>query len=355
MSINPASSSVTAISLAYISSPDDALDLSNATQSTLTDQLRESISAQVTVAGSLINKLERLNLIANHLRSYGTGAFKPVTPESLLATPKTSEAFKSLFDNSVPSLGSDLDDASATLSELNSLGISIYAPKLTPVLIDLQDKTGASISKSFLWFNEGQLESLKTLTSVKSTFYPDANERKIKIANDFSVVYTSFEKNAKLIPLQADINSAIIKITELAKSMEAEISAAMGKASVEADKIQTLINDNTDVRKNQSQQINALAAQQKEQVTAMLNKLRILRLEREASLQKKDNKIGPEISSIVRNSSDRVENIARVDTDILSRSSSLADAYDDDRRLQQSLTGLTAGPNINTSDNRIPV
>lgn len=64
MSISPAGNSATAISLAYISSPDDALDLSNATQSELTDKLRESISVQVTVAGSLINKLERLNQIA---------------------------------------------------------------------------------------------------------------------------------------------------------------------------------------------------------------------------------------------------------------------------------------------------
>lgn len=354
MSISPAGNSATAISLAYISSPDDALDLSNATQSELTDKLRESISVQVTVAGSLINKLERLNQIANHLKTYGTGAFKPVTVDSLSATPKTSAALKSLFDNNGPSLGSDTDDANATISELKGLGITINAPKLTPVLIELQDKNGASLGKSLVWWTDAQLASIKT-TPVKSTIYPDATESKLSLSKDLNYTITYFDKNAKLTPSQTDVNTVIAKITELAKSIDAEIAAAMDKSSVDADKLQALIDDSADTRKNQSQQINALAAQQKEQVTALLNKLRIIKLEREASLQKQDNKIGPEISAIVKNASDKVENVSGVDADISSRSASVADANDDNRRLQQSLSGLAAGPNTNTPDNRIPV
>jgi hypothetical protein len=55
MSVNSASSSIPAVSLAYIASPDDALDLINATQSDLTDQMRNAISSQVTVGGEIFN------------------------------------------------------------------------------------------------------------------------------------------------------------------------------------------------------------------------------------------------------------------------------------------------------------
>lgn len=345
MSINPASSSAPSVSLAYISSPDDALDLSNATQSDLTDTLSNAISVRISAAGSLLNKLERLNQIVNHLNTYGTGAFKPVTAESLSAAPKTTAALKSLFDNNGPSLGASIDDANATISELKGLGISISAPKLTPVLMDYQDKTGASIGKNIQWVTDEQLASLKKLQTVKSSVYPNSNELKLPISNDLTIVYTPFEQNAKLTPSQTDVNAAIAKVTELAKSLDEEIAAALGKTSDESDKLQKLIDDNSDSRKNQSQQINALAAQQKEQVTAILNKLRIIRLEREASLQKQDNKIGPEISAIAKNASDRVENVSDVDTDM----------NGDGQQLQQSLSGLVAGPNTNTSDNRIPV
>lgn len=355
MNISPASSSLSAVSLAYISNPDDALDLSNATQSELTDKLSDAISARISIAGALVNKLERLNLIVNHLKIYGTGAFKPVTADSLSATPKTTEALKSLFNNNGPSLGSSIEDANATIAELKELGISFDAPKLTPLLIDSQDKTGKSTGQNLVWVGDNLLALLKVLNPVKSTIYPDANEYKYKISDDITIVYTSFDKNAKISPSQTDINSAIEKITILAKSINAEISAAMDKVSDDFDKLEKIISDNSKERKNQSQQINALANQQKEQVLAIINKIRILKIEREASLQKQDNKIGPEISSIAKNASDRVENISNIDADFLSRSASGADANDDVRRFQQSLTGLAAGPNTNAPDNRIPV
>lgn len=354
MSISPAGNSATAISLAYISSPDDALDLSNATQSELTDKLRESISAQVTVAGSLINKLERLNQIANRLTTYGTGAFKPVTVDSLSATPKTSAALKSLFDNDGPSLGSDIEDANATISDLNSLGVTINALKLTPQLIEIKDKNKAVVQTYYAWVTDQQIAGINS-TPVKSTTYPGANERSVVVNKDFTLVYSSFDQYAKLTPSQTDVNTAIAKMAELVKSLGTEFSSILDKAREDSNKLQILINNNEDTKKNQSQQIIALAAQQKEQVTAILNKLRILKIEREASLQKQDNKIGPEISAIAKNASNRVENVSSVDADISSRSSSVADANDANRRLQQSLSGLAAGPNTNTPDNRIPV
>lgn len=353
MSISPASSSVTAASLAYIASPDDALDLSNATQSNLTDKLSEAISAQITVSGSLINKLQKINQISSHLQTYGAGSFKPVTTDSLSATPKTSDALKSLFLNSGPSLGSDLADANTTISDLNSLDISINAPKLTPMLIETSDNKGKLISKSFAWYSDDQIKNLGE-APIKSPIYPGTNER-LKIASGLITVYRSFDQYAKLTPSQTDVNTTIAKITALAKSLDAEFASMLDKASEDSDKLQTIINDNADSKKSQSQQISALATQQKEQVSELLKKLRVLKLEREANMQRQENKIGPEIISIVKNASSRVEGISRVDADTSSQSASIADANDGDLQLQQTLTGLAAGPNTNTPDNRIPV
>lgn len=355
MSVNPASSSVSGASVAYISSPDDALDLSNATQSELTDKLSEAISARITFAGSLIDKLLKINKISNQLQTYGTGSFKPVTADSLSATPKTTDALKSLFMNNGPSLGSDTADASATITDLNGLGISINAPKLTPVMIETKDKKGNLVSKNFAWYSDEQIKSLSIYDGpIKSPLYPGANER-LKIESGLTTVYRSFDQYAKLTPSQEDVNSTISKVTILAKSLDAEFAAILDKASADSDKLQTVINENFDTRKSQSQQINALAAQQKAQVSELLNKLRVLKLEREANAQKQDNKIGPEVSSIVRNASSRVEGVSRVDADISSQFTSIADVNAADQRLQQELTGLAAGPNTNTPDNRIPV
>lgn len=355
MSINSASSSVTAVSLAYISSPDDALDLSNATQSELTDKLGESISARITVAGSLINKLLKINQIANQLQTYGTGSFKPVTADTLSATPKTTQDLKSLFLNDGPSLGSDNTDASATISDLNGLGISINSPKLTPVMIETKDKKGNLVSKSFAWYTDEQIKGFGLAdVPIQSPSYPGAYER-LKIESGLTSVYRTFDQYAKLTPSQENVNSTISKVTILAKSLDAELAAILDKASADSDKLQTVINENSDTRKSQSQQINALAAQQKEQVSELLKKLRVLKLEREANAQKQDNKIAPEVSSIVRNASSRVEGVSRVDAELSSQSTSIADVNAADQRLQQELTGLAAGPNTNTPDNRIPV
>lgn len=355
MNINSASSSVTAVSLAYISNPDDALDLSNATQSELTDKLGEAISARITVAGSLINKLFKVNQVSNQLQTYGAGAFKPVTADSLSATPKTTDALKSLFLNNGPSLGSDTADASATISDLNGLGISINAPKLTPMLIETTDRNGKLISKIFSWYSDEQIKNLGLVDApYKSPIYPGSNEI-IKIEPKVIINYRSFDQYAKLTPSQEDVNSTILKITTLAKSLDAEFASVLDKASEDSDKLQTVINENSDTRKSQSQQINALAEQQKEQVSELLNKLRVLKLEREVNIQKQDNKIGPEVSSIVRNASSRVEGVSRVDADISSESASIADVNAAHQRLQQELTGLAAGPNTNTPNNRISV
>jgi len=354
MSISPASSSVTAVSLAYIASPDDALDLSNATQSKLTDKLGEAISARITVAGSLINKLIKINQIANQLQAYGTGTFKPVTAASLSATPKNAESLKSLFLNNGPSLGSDLADASRTVADLNDLDIPIGANKLTPVLVEVYDKKGNLLEKSFDWFTDDQLSTIAA-APVESKTYPGANERTISTSSEATLVFSSFDQYAKLTPSQEDVNSTISKITILAKSLDAELASILDKASAASNKLQAVIDENSDTRKSQSQQINALAAQQKEQVSELLNKLRVLKLEREANMQRQENKIGPEISSIVRNASSRVESVSRVDAEFSSQSTSIADVNTADQRLQQELTGLAAGPNTNTPDNRIPV
>lgn len=355
MSISPSSSSVTAVSLAYISSPDDALDLSNATQSTLTDQLREAISTRVALAGSLVNKLLRTNQILSHLQTYGTGSFNPVTLDTLAATPKTTEALKSLFLNDGPSLGSDTADASSAILDLDGLGISINAPKLTPVFIQTTDKKGNVISKSFSWYSDEQIKNFGLAdVPIKSPGYPGAHEQ-LKIESGLTTVYRTFDQYSKLTPSQIDVNSAIAKLSTLAKTMDAEFAAVLDKASEESDKLQLIIDDNSETKKSQSQQINALSAQQKEQVSELLNKLRVLKLERDAKAQRQENKISPEISSIVRNASSRVESVSRVNANILSQLAAIADVNDADQDTQQTLTGLAAGPNTNTPDNRIPV
>ena len=373
MYVNSASSSVSAVSLAYITSPDDALDLNNATQSDLTDQMRNAISTQVSLAASLVDRLVGTSQILNRLQNYGTGSFKPVTVELLAATPKTSDSLKSLFLNNGPSLGADEPEAGAAISDLSGMGIKINAPRLTPILVNVYDKKGVLQSNFFLWVNDVSRNSLPG-TPVKSTTYPGANEQTVK-SSDGMAVYYSFDQYAKFTPSQTDVNTAITQVSLFAKSLEEQIAATLDDATKASDNLQKIIDDNADTRKNQSQQISAMAAQQQQQLAELLNKLKILKIERDTSMRMQEKKIGPEVSSIVKNSTDRVESVSRVNEDMVGQISSGADENDSalqlqrilaslaagqntnstDLLLQQGLTSLAAGPNTNTPENRIPV
>lgn len=376
MSVNSASSSVAAFSLAYISSPSDAVDLSNTIQSNLTDQMRDAISSQITVAALLVNRLIKINQILSNLQKFGNGSYKPVTIDTLAATPKTSDALKSLFLNDGPSLGADDLEASATISDLSGIGISINAPRMTPVLLEVYDKKGNLVSKYFSWFNDDQRNSIGG-TAVKSTTYPGANEQKNKFS-DLTFVSYSFDQYTKLTPTQTDINTAIAQISTIAKSLDAEFSAMMDSTSKATDKLQEIVDDNVDSRKSQSQQISALAAQQQEKLIELLNKLRMLKLERDVNMKIQAKKSDPELSSLVRNESDKIENIPRIDDDLAGHSTSIVHSNDFYIQLQQILKSLnvgksenisylqrvqapsvlntmTAGANINTPENRISV
>lgn len=348
MSVNSASSSVAAVSIAYISSPDDALDLSNTIQSNLTDQMRDSISSQITVAASLVNRLIKMNQILIHLQKFGNGLFKPVTVDSLAATPKTSDALKSLFLNDGPSLGTDDTEASATIADLSGLGIAINAPRQTPVLLEVYDKNGNLVSKFFTWLNDAQRNSIGG-SAVKSTTYPGANEQKNKFS-DLTVVSYSFDQYSKLTPSQTDVNTAITLISSLAKSLDAEFAATLDDTTKASDKLQKIVDDNADTRKSQSQQISALAAKQQEQLLELLNKFRILKLERDANMRMQAKKIGPEISSLVKNESEKIESVSRIDDDMVGHSLSTTHLNNSDLQLQQILTSLTAGKNVSNSN-----
>ena len=135
-------------SASFIGSSEDALVLQSLVLNSTTDRLREYIIRNLGAAGESISKIEKLSATLEKLGKFIQSNWVPATYGSLQAVDNNAATLRSLFAQDGPNLGDSLDKSQAVLDELSAEGVTLDAPKKTPVMTEQFTAVGGKVDFS---------------------------------------------------------------------------------------------------------------------------------------------------------------------------------------------------------------
>lgn len=292
------SGSVTApIPSFYIGSPDDAVNVMDAVQVTLTDNIRNGIQQNVSAASRLVDILYKISGAAVAVFNGLTITPTPVTVAKLESTPKTTTDLQALFVADGPMLGANLQQANDTVDLLTSLGVTVNAPVITPVLVEVDNKDGSPPTKTFAWYSEAQLTDVHKLTDTQTSPYPGITTYVKTTVNGSGKVtqtinYTTFDNYAnRRTTTDVSFNVLLLLIT-LATAIQVELAAELANAAKKADKLEDVVDDNRNAVKDEQTTQSQRRTERDDQLAEALRQLRVLKAEREELRTRARTKLG---------------------------------------------------------------
>lgn len=270
----------------FIASPDDAVNVMDAVQVSLTDNIRNAIQQNVSAVSRLVDMLGKITNGGYVLSKRLTGPVVPVTVESLESTAKTSTALQSLFVADGPMLGANLQEANETYNLLASLGAPIDALVITPVLVVIDDKDDQPPAKYFTWIGASQVTDIQKLTSGPSSPYPGSNTYVLTNTNGSGKVtqtisYTTFDSYANRRANPTVLFNNLNLLLTLAVAVQTQLAAELANAAKQADKLEDVVDDNRNAVKEEASAVSERSTARDEQLAEALRLLRVLKAERE--------------------------------------------------------------------------
>ena len=281
----------------YIGSPDDAVNVMDAVQVTLTDNIRNGIQQNVSAASRLVDILYKISSALVAVFNGLTALPTPVTVAKLESTPKTTTDLQALFVADGPMLGENLQQANDTYDLLTSLGVTVTAPVITPVLVEVDNKDGSPPTKTFAWYSEAQLADVQKLTDTQASPYPGSTTYVKTTVNGSGKVtqtisYTTFDSYAnRRTTTDASFNVLVLLIT-LATAVQLELAAELANAAKKADKLEDVVDDNRNAVKDEQTTQSQRRTERDDQLAEALRQLRVLKAEREELRARARSKAG---------------------------------------------------------------
>ncbi len=281
----------------FISSPDDAVNVMDAVQVSLTDNIRNAIQQNVSAVSRLVDALGKISNGGYVLSKRLTGAVVPVTVASLESTPKTTTALQSLFVADGPMLGANLQEANETYNLLASLGSPIDAPVITPVLIVVDNVDGKPPTKTFAWYGAAQLADVQKLSSSQTSAYPGSKTYVESTKNGSgkvtqTVSYTTFDSYANRRASPTVLFNNLSMLLSLAAAVQAQLESELANAAKQADKLEDVVDDNRTAVKDEASTVGQRRTERDEQLAEALRLLRVLKAEREELRARARSKAG---------------------------------------------------------------
>lgn len=231
--LTSSSSATTATSISvpasanFIGSSEDALVLQSLVLNSTTDRLREYIIRNLGAAGESISKIEKLSATLEKLSNFIQSNWVPATYGSLLAVDKNAASLRSLFAQDGPNLGDSLDKSQAVLDELTAEGVTLDAPKKTPVMTEQFTAVGGKVdfskapsATSLDWRGDQEISTIDSGTapgtfpgSVVKTIESRDSSGKLISATRITV----FVDYANLRPRDADLDKEFTAYSEKIK------------------------------------------------------------------------------------------------------------------------------------------
>ena len=288
--------SVARLSPGYIASADEALDMVSSVQFLLADNIRSSLSSQLSTGDGLIEKILSVSGLLGRVKDSTSGPFNPVTVENLKNSARTREDLSNLFLSDGPRLGNSILEGQAILDDLLGLGSNVEVTILFPLLTEVKDADGKLTSSQFQWLTQAQLDSTLSgqLTPLESDF-PGAVSFSKKTNSSFTT-YTSFYSYGIMRPELPAINDAFSKIRDVVDGYRNELLGLVANTSRTASQLEGLIDrviesgKTLEIRKAENDEKN------KADLIDLLRRIYILKIEK---FTKDDLKVEPEISKQV--------------------------------------------------------
>ena len=214
-------------SASFIGSSEDALVLQSLVLNSTTDRLREYIIRNLGAAGESISKIEKLSATLEKLGKFIQSNWVPATYGSLQAVDNNVASLRSLFAQDGPNLGDSLDKSQAMLDELTADGVTLDAPKKTPVMTEQFTAVGGKVdfsnapsATSLDWRSDQDISTIDSGTtpgtfpgSVVKTIESRDSSGKLISATRITV----FVDYANLRPRDADLDKEFTNYSEKIK------------------------------------------------------------------------------------------------------------------------------------------
>ena len=270
----------------YLGSADDAVSMLDMVQSGLADNIRSSISQNVSASSRLIESLGKLTTAAVALLRSASSAATPVTAASLLVTPKTAEALHDLFMADGPALGENLAEANTVYDTLASVGIPDAAPIVTPVLLEIDSMNGQPPVPVFSWANQSALAAVVSLPDQRASSYPGSTEyvQTVTDANGKvtqTLKYTVFSEYANRKITAEQFTNLLSILIALSVLVQIQLAAELAQASKQSDKLENMVNDHRDAVQKESSNQNRIHSEREDDLKEALRRLRVLKSEQE--------------------------------------------------------------------------
>jgi len=285
--------SVARLSPGYIASADDALNIASSVQFLLADNIRSSLSSQVSTGDGLIEKILSVSDLLGRVKDSTSGPFDPVTVDKLKNSPRTTEDLSKLFFDDGPRLGNSVTEGQAILDNLRSLGANVEINILYPVLTEVTDSNGKLTSSQFQWLTQAQLDNaLDGNVFSVGTDFPGAVSVSKKIGSSFTT-YTSFESYGIMRPDLLTITNAFSKIRDVVDGYRSELLSLVASTASAAAQLESMIDRAIESGKKLELKKAENDEKNKADLIDLLRKIYILKIE---TFNKDDLKVNPEIS-----------------------------------------------------------
>ena len=291
MTTSSIDTSVARLSSGFIASADEAADIVSSVQFLLADNIRSSLSNQLSTGDGLIEKILSLSDLLGRVKTTSSGPFNPVTVDRLKNSARMTDDLSKLFLNDGPRLGNSVAEGQAILDDLLGLGADVEAKILYPLLTEVKDSDGKLTSSQFQWLTQAQLNNALggQLTSQDSDF-PGAVSFSKK-TDSSSTTYTSFESYSIMRPELLKINDAFSKIGGIVDGYRNELLGLIANTSRAASQLESMIDraiesgKTLEVKKTENDEKN------KSDLVDLLRRIYILKIEK---FTKDDLKIEPD-------------------------------------------------------------
>ncbi len=280
-----------------VGSPEDSISVLDAVQVSVTDTIRSSIQQHVSVISRLLTALDNTSKASGALYSGLASTGVAVTVASLESTPRTATDLQALFHADGPMLGADLQEADDTYNFLTSLGLTVDAPVITPVLVRVDNMDGTPPTKSFAWLGQAQLAEVQKLTDTVVSPYPGSTTYLKTTTNGSGNItqttsYTSFDSYANRRITAAVSFSYFFSMINLAVAIQLQLVEELAKAAKQADKLDDMVESNRNTVKDEDTAMNQRRTARDEQLAEALRQLRVLKAEREELRARARSKAG---------------------------------------------------------------
>jgi hypothetical protein len=283
--------SVARLSPGFIASADEAADIVSSVQFLLADNIRSSLSNQLSTGDGLIAKILSVSDLLGRVKNSSSGPFNPVSVASLKNSARTTDDLSKLFLNDGPRLGDSVAEGQAILDDLQGLGANVEVKILYPLLTEVKDSGGKLTSSQFQWLTQSQLNNTLggQLTSQDSDF-PGAVSFSKK-TDSSSTTYTSFESYSIMRPDLLEINNAFSTIGNVVDGYRNELLGLIANTSRAASQLEVMID--RAIESGKTLEIKKIENDEKNKadLVDLLRKIYILKIEK---FTKDDLKIDPD-------------------------------------------------------------